>query len=291
MRKPLTILEAPLDCSGTGRGEERAPAALLDAGLGELLGAGTAGVADALIRDSARDPTTGVVGAVEIRRAAASIAAGAEQILEAGELPVVVGGDCTLLLGVFDAVEAGCGLWFVDGHADFYDGASSPTGEAADMDLAILTGHGPAGWYGDADAPLDPRSVFVLGHRPDELGADTAHENARVDSAIRARTTAQVRDRGAAATGAEARAALGDRPAWLHIDLDVVDETALPAVTYPQPLGLGWDELISLARPLAAAPNLLGVSIADFNPDRDAEGIHAERTVEAIASILSARNA
>lgn len=34
------------------------------------------------------------------------------------------------------------GLWFVDGHADFLDGWSSPTGEAADMELAILTGAG-----------------------------------------------------------------------------------------------------------------------------------------------------
>ena len=60
--------------------------------------------------------------------------------LEARERPLVLGGDFTLLLGVFQALPRGSGLWFIDGHADFLDGKSSPTGEAADMDLAILTG-------------------------------------------------------------------------------------------------------------------------------------------------------
>jgi arginase len=39
---------------------------------------------------------------------------------------------------------------------------------------------------------------------------------------------------------------------------------------------------VTLARPLAAAPNLAGVSVADFNPDRDPDGAHAARVVEAL---------
>lgn len=86
--------------------------------------------------------------------------------------------------------------------------------------------------------------------------------------------------------GGEAAARLAERPAWLHLDLDVLDEEVLPAVTYPQPLGLDWDELAGLARPLATAPNLVGVSVADFNPDRDTTGAHAERVVSALESLL-----
>jgi arginase len=59
----------------------------------------------------------------------------------------------------------------------------------------------------------------------------------------------------------------------------------LPAVSYPQSLGFDWDELIALVRPLVAAPNLLGASVADFNPDRDINGIHAARIVQALESI------
>jgi arginase family enzyme len=283
----LTLIDAPIDCSGAGRGEERAPTALRAAGLVERLNAGDAGETDARVRDTRRDPKTGVIGALEVRRASAAIASGVREAREAGHCPIVLGGDCTLLLGVFQALPPGSGLWFIDGHADFFDGESSPTGEAADMDLAILTGHGPPGLLGHGGPLLEPTAVELLGHRPAELHPDVARENARLDPAIHAVTTPEVRDRGAGGAGADAAARLAERPTWLHIDLDVLDEGALPAVSYPQPLGLDWDELIALVQPLAAAPNRLGVSIADFNPDRDPDGNHAARVVEALEALFS----
>ena len=283
--RALAVLDAPIDSSGESRGEEHAPAALREAGLVARLGARDAGEVEARIRDARRDPETGVIGANDVRRGTAAVAAGVRALLGSGEIPVVVGGDCTLLLGVFGAVSPGTGLWFVDGHADFYDGETSPTGEAADMDLAILTGHGPGGLL-DGGPELDPAAVVLLGHRPDELSSDVAEENARLDPAIHALTAPALRARGAAAVGAEAAGRLADRPAWLHLDLDVLDETALPAVSYPQPLGLNWEELVALARPLAGAPNLVGVSVADYNPDRDADGRHARAIVDALEDLL-----
>lgn len=281
----LAVIDVPLDCSGAGRGEERAPAALRAAGLIERLHARDGGEADARIRSTRRDPVTGVIAAAEVRRASIAIASSVREALEAGDCPLVLGGDCTLLLGVFQALPRGSGLWFVDGHADFLDGESSQTGETADMDLAILTGHGPAGLL-ERDRPLlEPSAVVLLGHRPAELHPDVARENARLDPAIHALTAPEVRKRGAARVGTDVAARLAERPAWLHLDLDVLDEGVFPAVSYPQPLGLDWDDVVALVRPLAAAPNLTGVSVADFNPDRDADGSHADRVVEAIASL------
>lgn len=283
------MIDAPLDCSGAGRGEEHAPEALRAAGLLERLGARDAGEAEARIRDARRDPETGVIGAGEVRRAAAAIASRVGDLVAAGERPLVLGGDCTLLLGVFQALPEGSCLWFVDGHADFFDGESSPTGEAADMDLAILTGHAARGLLG-RDAPLlDPGDVMLLGHRPSELHPDVAQENARLDPAIDALTAPEVQVQGPAAVGRQGAARFGSRPAWLHLDLDVLDAEALPAVSYPQPLGLGWAEVTALARPLATAPNLVGVSVADFNPDRDPDGTQAAQVVAALESLLAAR--
>jgi arginase len=125
----------------------------------------------------------------------------------------------------------------------------------------------------------------LLGHRPAELHADVARENARLDPAIRALTAPELRERGAAQVGTDAAAWLSESPAWLHIDLDVLDEEVLPAVSYPQSLGLDWDELVALVRPLVDAPNLLGVSVADFNPDKDPDGTHAARVVDALGSL------
>lgn len=242
-----------------------------------------------------------MIGAEDVRRATAAIAAAVGDILAAGERPLVVGGDCTLLLGAFRALPAGTGLWFVDGHADFHDGESSPTGEAADMDLAILTGHGPTGLIdGDPPAPagvapggraprplLDPAAAILLGHRPSGLDPDVATENARLDPAISALTAPDVRARGAARVGEEAVARLTGRAAWLHLDLDVLDEAALRAVSYPQPLGLDWGEVAALVRPLVAAPGLVGASVADFNPERDPDGTCAARIVDLLASLLA----
>jgi arginase len=253
----------------------------------ERLGARDGGAADAQIRDTRRDPQTGVIGALDVRRASTDIAARVSNVRGVGEFPLVVGGDCTLLLGVFQALPRGCGLWFVDGHADFYDGKTSPTGEAADMDLAILTGHGPLGLFEDETPLLDPAAVVLLGHRPSELDADVAFENARIDPAIHAFSAPEVQARGVARVGEEAAARLAGAPAWLHLDLDVLDETALPAVSYPQPSGLDWDELAALVRRLVAAPNLIGISVADFNPDRDPDGAYAERIVALLEALLA----
>jgi arginase family enzyme len=241
---------------------------------------------EASIRSSQRDAATGVIGAHEIVRASMAIGTAVRDVLAQGRRPLVLGGDCTVLLGVFVGLPRGMRLWFVDGHPDFLDGETSPTGEAADMDLAILTGHGPPGLLGRADALVDPGSVVLLGHRPDHLGPDVASENARIDPAIRALTAAEIRERGAGAVGKRVAAGSRGQQIWLHLDLDALDQKALPAVTYAQPLGLDWDEIMALLGPLAAADTLVGVSVADFNPDLDPEGEYAKLCVDALATVL-----
>jgi arginase family enzyme len=280
----LAAFDAPLDSAGIEDAEAQAPAALRAAGALKRWGATDEGAIAARIRDSRRDPATGVVGPGDVRRATKAIGARVRDLLAEGRRPLVLGGDCTLLLGVAGALPEGCGLWFVDGHADFYDGESSPTGEAADMELAILTGHAGSALLGPAGPRLDPAAVVLMGHRPDDLGADVAFENARLDSAIDAVTAPQIRELGPGRVAERALARLRGRPAWLHIDLDVLDPEAVPAVSYPQPRGLDWGELGELLRPLATAPGLVGMSIADFNPRLDPEGVHARRVVDELAA-------
>ena len=279
------VLDVPLDSSGSGRGEQRAPAALRAAGLLDRLAARDGGGADAVVRDSSRDPASGVIGVAEIRRATKEIVAALRSLPGPPAYPLVIGGDCTLLLGVFTAQPPGTGLWFVDGHPDFLDGLTSPTGEAADMDLSILTGHGPTSLVESERALVDPAAVDQVGHRAptDESGRE---EVARIDPLIRQTTAVQVRERGPARVGAD-MAERDVTPAWLHIDLDVMDHAALPAVTYPQRGGLDWDDLVALTRPLVRSGRLRGVSVADFNPDLDPDGRYARRIVAALGDILA----
>jgi arginase len=66
---------------------------------------------------------------------------------------------------------------------------------------------------------------------------------------------------------------------WLHFDVDVLDPSVMPAVTYPQDGGPDFDQLAAVLAPLAASPNLVGVSIADLRPDLDDDGLNATRLV------------
>jgi arginase len=75
------------------------------------------------------------------------------------------------------------------------------------------------------------------------------------------------------------------RSAWLHLDLDVLDESELPAVSYPQPEGLSWDELVELIAPLLASPDLAGVSLADLDAGHERAGEHAAVIVDALERV------
>ena len=221
-------------------------------------------------------------GSLAVERAVAGAIGG-------GDRPLVLGGDCSLLIGaIAGARQAGLrpGLLFVDGHADYWDGETSPTGEAADMELAIIHGHGPSVLASMAPRPLaDPARTAILGHRPHELDEDVAAERKRVPDEVLQLDTAAIREAGtemAAALGIE-RA--GEDP-WLHIDLDVLDAEAMPAVSYPLAEGLDWDELEALLAPLLA-PGVCGVSVADLNSGLDPDGAYAKRVTQLLTSLLA----
>ena len=96
------------------------------------------GDAATVIDRTDRDEATGVIALSETVRAAHALAVAMADL--PGRRPLVVGGDCSILLGIFPALRrhlGSAGLWFVDGHPNYLDGRSSDTGETADMELAV----------------------------------------------------------------------------------------------------------------------------------------------------------
>jgi arginase len=158
------------------------------------------------------------------------------------------------------------------------------------MELGALTGHGPSQLtaIADGDPIIAPQNLTVLGHRhPEDL--EDACELALVDEAIVRVDARELRERGPAAVAPRAERDLRQRTdaIWLHLDLDVLDQDALPAVSYPQPRGLSWNELVELLTPLTASARLIGMSIPICRPTSDPEGIHARRVTEVIAVLLA----
>jgi len=294
MSESWVVLGAPLDSSGAGRGEERAPEALLAAGLADRLEARAEGDIVAPLRDPQRDTVSGVIAVEQLAVASTALRDTVAGALRRGERPLVVGGDCSVLPGALAGARLAVGdlaLWMVDGHPDALDGETSGTGEAADMDLAIVLGRGAPSLTGLAGtaALVAPEHVTLIGHRPATLDTDVAAELALVPPEVAQTTAPGLRARGASEIGRAVCAATNGKPAWLHLDLDALDETELPAVTYRQPQGLRWNELIDLVRPLLHAPNLVGVSLADYEPDLDPDGRYARRIVGALAAAWPVR--
>jgi arginase len=280
------LLGAPWDCSGSNRGEARAPDALRRAGLVDRVDVDL-GDAATVIGSTRRDVTTGVRALTDTIAATRALAGSLREGMGAqpGRRPLVIGGDCSLLLGVFAHLRPALGqvgLWSIDGHPDYLEAPGSESGETADLQLALLTGDGPASLVGLGDAVpmVETRHVALMGHRTTDLDAASAAEVARLPADLFTIDSPQVLDDpdGAGSRAASWADGLG-LPMWLHVDVDVLDPSVMPAVTYPQDGGPDFDQLAAVLTPLAASPHLIGVSIADFRPDLDVDGGYAARLV------------
>jgi len=292
----FVIAGVPIDCTGRATGVERMPSALRQAKLVERLQMPDLGDWPVGIHDATRDPVTGIIGFADVCATTAVIQQNIVDLWRQGKRPFLIGGCCTLLIGMGAALKThfgSAGLAFVDGHLDFYDGRSSPTGEAADMELAILTGLGPAGLVDLAEGlPLiDPAHIIVLGYRDGQIAADEgAPDPALVVPQMTLLDVTAVRQQGMYQTGKQTAVRLAQAPGhfWLHIDLDVLDEKTLPAVDYPMPGGLKWDELTLLLTALARSPQLVGVDVTIYNPILDPTGEYAGRIVNMLCELFGA---
>jgi len=272
----------------------KAPGALRDHGLLTRLGARDAGCLTPPRYDPGDwRPGDGVCHAAEIAAYSRRLADRIGAIIDVGEFPVILGGDCSIVLGsglamhrLGDAVGGRIGLVFVDGHSDFrHPGNASYVGAAAGEDLALVTGRGQADlaaiegrrpYFRDID-------VVVLGIR--------AQDEYRLDlqaAGIVTRPVPMLRVEGAARSAQWARDQLVDCAGfWVHVDMDVLDPAVMPAVDAPEPGGIAFPELELLLAGLVDTPHCLGVEITVFDPDYDPDGAYAEEITSALVAGLT----
>jgi arginase len=282
----IGVLGVPANSAGTTEGVAWAPTALRHAGLVEALH-GVAptvdyGDLDLPAPTPERDPTTRVIDPAGLRALVGLVGAAVASILDDGRFPLVLGGDCPVLLGCLAAfgTPEDRGLLFVDGHEDAYPPERSTTGEAADMELGFALGMVEAPWWPELEgmSPLiSADHVQLLGPR------DRAALEAEGLESLSSRVSLVDGDRLRADPGGSARTAVASLPAswWLHLDLDVLSTDALPAVDYPQASGIDWEDLDAIAR-VALAARPVGWDVTIYNPDLDPERHHARRIVRFI---------
>ena len=293
----IDVIGVPFNSSGLIDGVARAPAALRRAGLIDAirrLGIDVEDRGDVSLgaTSAGRDPASHIISPGPLASMIRGVESRVATSLARGAFPLVIGGDCPILLGCLAALDARYsypGLVFVDGHEDSWPPDRSPSGEAADMELGLALGLTDGGLPPDlrlAIPRLRYEDVVVLGPRDQvelhEAGIET------LDGRLVYRASAEVAaDPAAAATEAVARMA-ASAAWWFHVDLDVLATASLPAVDYQQPGGLDWDALGRLSARMLAETDVAGWDVTIFNPDLDPEGSGAARIVGYIADALQA---
>lgn len=290
MSRAIRIVAVPSCLGLRPSGVERLPAALLDAGLARRLGARVTAPLTVPEYRPQRDAASGILNPEGLRQLSLALADAVGAACDGGEFPLVLAGDCSVVIGASLALKrrGRHGLLFLDGHADFYPAALSPTGEVADMDLAIVTGNGPA-----VLADLEGRrplvaeeDVVAFGPRD---GAEAAAHGAPplAGRPLLALELPVIRRLGLDAALDHAMARLeepGSAGFWIHLDVDVLDDAVMPAVDYRMPGGLSWAELGRVLRRALAGSRARGMSVAIFNPALDGDGGIAAALVSCLAA-------
>jgi len=288
---PYAIIEAPSTLGLATDGVERLPEQLLNLGLAERIGARRAGRLVVPSKDPAPDPETGTLNAGAIAAWSPKLADAVEAVLVAGEFPLVLGGDCTILLGSMLALRrrGRYGLLFIDGHADFFQPEAEPNGEGASMDLAFVSGYGPS-LLADMEGrgPLvRPEDVVAFGFRDHQDQAEYGSQP--LPEKLKVLDLPAVRARGVAAAAREAvdhltRAELDGF--FIHLDADCLDDAIMPAVDFRVPGGLSWDELSTVLRVARASGKAVGLEITIYNPGLDKDGSAGRGLADVLAATL-----
>jgi arginase len=289
----ITVVSAPSNLGlrppevGSVPGTSKAPEALREAGLFRRLaavGAVEGGVIlpGRYVDDDVTRATGHVRNEVQLLKHARRLAHRITDVIADGGAPLVLGGDCSLLIasGFALAPRRSSGLIHIDGHTDFrHPGNSDDCASVAGEDLAAAVGlHWPAIADIDGFGPYFlPADTVHIGCRENDHEADEARSV--LGLVLSTRESLEI---GMEATARAARSTAGNTDYWLHVDIDVLDPTFMPAVDSSDPGGLSPDQLMELLT--ALAPWAIGAQVTVFDPDLDPDGRYAELLTEIVAT-------
>ena len=249
-------------------GQAGAPEALRAAGLSAVVGPDVAMEPDLVLPGpvAQRAAGSGLLNERALLQMVDALYRRVRSSLSAGRFPFVYGADCSVLLAAVPAlrdVAGRAGLVFVDGHEDATPMDLSTSGEAANMEIALLLGltgeRAPQPLRGRLPA-LTPGAIAMLGPR-DHLFRQAANVPTVADRVwLRSADEVSADPAGYARMAVEHVAAYASRW-WLHIDLDVLTRSDFAACGAPGEVmlagGLTWRQLTEVVCRLcraAAAP-------------------------------------
>ena len=298
MKKKVAILDAPSNLGlrpphpGHLPGVWQLPTALRAKSLLEQLEAMEAGKVSPPEYSTEPDICTGFRNGLKITAYSKTLADRVVSLLQDDHFPLVLGGDCSILLGNMLALRSlgEYGLCFIDGHDDFaYPKSSRNFGlyTAAGLDLGLVTGHGPDELVNiDGLRPyMNPSNVVALGFYNDPADSADYHTEAIYQTNIKTMDIETIHSIGAqqaALLALNHMEKVNIKGFWIHLDADVLDQSIMPAVDSPNPNGLTYAELVEILRVLLQSDDAAGMDITIFDPELDPDGRHAAEFTSAI---------
>jgi len=301
MSRSVNLIGAPMDLGGGRRGVEMGPSALRIAGIAagvrslglEFSDHGNVPVARPESHEPA-DPTARYLA--EITRCCGRLRDRVERLLDAGGLPLIVGGDHSIAVGSVAATSAWYGrrdekiglIWF-DTHGDFNTPSTSPSGNVHGMPLAACLGVGPAPLVAiGATVPMvQPENVALVGiHSLDGGERDLLRQSGATVFTVR---DVDIRGIDAVMDDAIEIATKGTAGFHLSYDMDGCDPAIAPGVGTPVRGGLTYRESHLVMEHAAASGAMRSLDVVEINPILDERNRTAELAVELVLSALGKR--
>lgn len=308
MQSSIAILDAP---SNLGLrplrpnhipGANKLAGALRTQGILTQLNAHDAGRIPPLPYTPDKEPVTGFKNGATLPLFSEALADKVQATIQAGYFPLVLGGDCSILLGNMLALRqlGRYGLLFLDGHHDYC--YPKPTAvltpreaagfTAAGLDLGLVTGHGP-----DQLTNLRGLKPYVQEEDTVAFGFDVSGDisdeydlDSFLQSDIHLYSLAEARRLGVRTAAEQALTHLQNQPIngfWIHLDADVLHPSIMPAVDSPNEDGLTYKELIDVLQLLLSSGSAVGLEVTIFDPDLDPDGRIAQAFTAALVHSFS----
>lgn len=287
----LSLIGAPSDIGAAGRGAGMGPEALRVAGLSDALRCAGWSVKDQGDVLGPANPGMTPIGGYrhleETRHWCGAVRDAIYHNLVDGHLPVLLGGDHSLSMGSLAAVSRHCAerqkpLWvlWIDAHADFNTGQSSPSGNLHGMPLAVACGHGPERLtaLGSTTPMVDSSRIFLFGVRSiDDLEQQRLHENhiTVCDMQI-------IRQKGVAGILALFldRVAMEDGHLHVSFDVDGLDPAVAPGTGIHVPNGISLDDARLCMELIGRSGLMASLDVMEINPALDIQNQTAEIAVD-----------
>jgi arginase len=288
------VIGVPSSAGAHGPGQEKAPGALRQAGLiGALTEAGIE------VQDLGDLPVVRFVpdtvnrkrqSVLRVLTVTTEVADAVHSAHERGLLPLVLGGDCTITLGVTAGLlreQTDLGLLYFDGDADLTTPDTTRSGIFDSMGIAHLIGKGaPELSHVGPRYPLLPEErIALFGFHPYEVEAEE-QEILKHSPMLQYPVTGMGETPLHAARDALTRLEERAGAIVVHFDVDVMDSAELPLADWPHYDALAFGDAMRCLNLFVASPKLAALVITEINPDHDPDGLLIRRFVDALAESL-----